>query len=76
MTGPEAGSPETNSGVDLDPELLEMIVCPACRAELDLVTEGVPAGTDAELACRGCGLVYPVRDGIPVLLVDAARTPR
>ena len=29
-----------------------------------------------ELACQGCGLVYPVRDGIPVLLVDEARSPR
>ena len=59
----------------LDPQLLEIIVCPACRAELDVVTDGVPADVEAELVCRGCGLAYPVRDGIPVLLVDEARTP-
>lgn len=52
---------------DLDPALLEIIVCPACRA--DLVVDG------EELHCQGCGLVYPVRDGIPVLLVDEARKP-
>lgn len=52
---------------DLDPALLEIIVCPACRADLALVGE--------ELVCQGCGLAYPVRDGIPVLLVDEARKP-
>lgn len=52
---------------NLDPALLEIIVCPACRAGLDLVAE--------ELVCSGCGLAYPVRDDIPVLLVDEARKP-
>jgi uncharacterized protein YbaR (Trm112 family) len=51
----------------LDPALLEIIVCPACRSDLSL--EG------AELVCTGCGLAYPVRDDIPVLLVDEARRP-
>ncbi|MEJ7796688.1 MAG: Trm112 family protein [Nocardioides sp.] len=55
----------------IDPALLEIIVCPACRADLDLVDT-----TDsAELVCQGCGLAYPVRNGIPVLLVDEARHP-
>ena len=55
----------------LDPELLAIIVCPACRADLDLVeTDGTP-----ELVCQGCGLAYPIRDDIPVLLVDEARKP-
>jgi uncharacterized protein len=57
--------------VELDPHLLEIIVCPACRADLDLVE----ADDTAELVCRGCGLAYPVRDNIPVLLVDEARKP-
>ncbi|MCR1782713.1 Trm112 family protein [Nocardioides carbamazepini] len=52
----------------MSPELLAIIVCPACKGELTLTD--VP-----ELACGGCGLVYPVRDGIPVLLVDEARKP-
>lgn len=56
-----------NAPVNLDPALLEIIVCPACRADLALVGE--------ELVCQGCGLAYPVRDDIPVLLVDEARKP-
>ncbi len=57
--------------VELDPQLLEIIVCPACRADLDLVD----TGGGAELVCQGCGLAYPIRDNIPVLLVDEARKP-
>ncbi|MFF2045619.1 Trm112 family protein [Kitasatospora sp. NPDC048239] len=57
----------------LESFLLEILVCPQCRAAL---TEG---GTEEqpELLCTGesCGLAYPVRDGIPVLLVDEARRP-
>ena len=59
----------------LDPALLEIIVCPQCHGELAVV----PTGSDpsVELICQGeCGLAYPVRDGIPVLLVDEARATR
>jgi uncharacterized protein YbaR (Trm112 family) len=55
----------------IDPALLEIIVCPDCRGDLALV-EG---GTETELVCQSCGLAYPVRDDIPVLLVDEARKP-
>lgn len=56
------------SAASLDPALLEIIVCPQCRGTLR------PTGD--ELVCQGeCGLAYPVRDGIPVLLVDEARKP-
>ncbi len=58
-------------GSAISPELLAIIVCPACRSELTLT----PAGEASELVCSGCGLAYPVRDGIPVLLVDEARKP-
>jgi len=53
--------------MNLDQGLLDLIVCPACHAALsvDDVAE--------ELVCSGCGLAYPVRDDIPVLLVDEAR---
>ncbi len=53
--------------MNLDPVLREIIVCPDCHADLDEVGE--------ELVCRGCGLAYPVREDIPVLLVDEARRP-
>jgi uncharacterized protein len=56
------------SAASLDPALLAIIVCPQCHGDLQ------PDGD--ELVCQGeCGLAYPVRDGIPVLLVDEARTP-
>ena len=53
----------------LDPSLVEILACPRCHAAL--------RDDDSELACTspGCGLVYPVQDGIPVLLVDEARAP-
>ena len=61
-------------------ELLSIIVCPDCHGELVLseVPDAEQAGsaaTDATLTCQSCGLVYPVKDGIPVLLVDEARKP-
>lgn len=63
--------------MSLDAELLALIVCPACHA--DLVEQAGPSagstGELAELVCRGCGLAYPIQDGIPVLLVDEARRP-
>ncbi len=55
--------------MNLDPALLEILVCPDCRSPL-AVDEGA-----SELVCTGCGLAYPVRDDIPVLLVDEARRP-
>lgn len=56
--------------MNIDASLLEIIVCPDCRAAL--------RADDAanELVCTGCGLAYPVRDDIPVLLVDEARRPQ
>ncbi|MBB1245145.1 Trm112 family protein [Streptomyces durbertensis] len=60
----------------LEAGLLEILACPACHAALR--EEPAADGQDAELRCTadsGCGLAYPVRDGIPVLLVDEARRP-
>jgi len=53
----------------LDPALLEILVCPDCKSTLRVDDEA------SELVCTGCGLAYPVRDDIPVLLVDEARKP-
>jgi uncharacterized protein YbaR (Trm112 family) len=49
----------------IEPRLLDILACPACRAAIRA------AGEDA-LCCTGCGRRYPIRDGIPILLVDAA----
>ena len=55
--------------MNLDPSLLEILPCPNGRADL--------RADDAasELVCTGCGYVYPVRDDIPVLLIEEARKP-
>jgi uncharacterized protein YbaR (Trm112 family) len=55
--------------MNLDPALLEILACPDCHAPLRADEDA------AELVCTGCGLAYPVRDDIPVLLVDEARRP-
>lgn len=49
----------------------EILRCPACRSPL---RDGVRPDGEPELVCTGeaCALAYPVRDGIPVLLVDEA----
>ncbi|MEU6036409.1 MULTISPECIES: Trm112 family protein [Actinomadura] len=56
--------------VKLDAWLLEILACPNCKGPLR------PDDEAAELVCGGdCGYAYPVRDDIPVLLVDEARAP-
>ncbi len=50
--------------MSLDPRLLEILCCPACKGELE--------AREADLKCRACGLAYPIEDGIPVMLVDRA----
>ena len=60
--------------LNLSEDLLAVIVCPDCHGDLAAVETGGAVGT-GELVCQGCGLAYPVRDGIPVLLVDEARRP-
>ncbi|HEU4675888.1 MAG TPA: Trm112 family protein [Motilibacteraceae bacterium] len=55
--------------MNLDPALLEIIVCPDCHGELRV------DDVASELVCTACGLAYPVRDDIPVLLIDEARRP-
>jgi hypothetical protein len=57
--------------MELDDWVLDIIVCPKCRSALradDAASELVCTGPD-------CGLAYPVRDNIPVLLIEEARQP-
>lgn len=48
-------------------ELLEILVCPVCKAELELKPD------QSGLKCVKCHRVYPVRDDIPVMLEDEAK---
>jgi len=47
-------------------QLLEILVCPACRAKVELKPDG------SALKCVDCKRVYPIRDDIPVMLIDEA----
>jgi uncharacterized protein YbaR (Trm112 family) len=55
--------------MQIDDWLMEILACPQCHSSLRADDEA------SELVCTSeeCGLAYPVRDGIPVLLVDEAR---
>ncbi len=48
-------------------ELLEILVCPRCKAPLELKPD------ESGLKCSECKRVYPIRDDIPIMLVDEAR---
>jgi uncharacterized protein YbaR (Trm112 family) len=50
----------------LGPELLEILVCPRCKGDLEY-QEDPPS-----LVCEACRLRYEVRDDIPILLIDEA----
>ena len=47
-------------------DLLEILACPACKAKVELKADG------SALKCVECKRVYPIRDDIPVMLIDEA----
>ncbi len=50
----------------VDPELLEILACPNCKTPVVLVND------DTGLKCNECHRVYPIKDDIPVMLIDEA----
>ena len=56
--------------MQLTPEFLAIAACPACHAKFAVDYD------KQELVCtnQSCGLAYPVRDDIPILLIDQARS--
>jgi uncharacterized protein len=50
---------------EISAELLALLVCPKCRNAVTVVND--------EVHCQSCALAYPIKDGIPVMLVDQAR---
>lgn len=52
----------------IDEDLIQILQCPACRGEVAEVGD--------EIVCQGeCRRRYPIRDGIPIMLIDEARLP-
>jgi uncharacterized protein YbaR (Trm112 family) len=50
----------------IDPRLLEILACPACKGNLNYDEE------NQKLICEKCRLRYPIKDDIPVMLIDQA----
>jgi uncharacterized protein YbaR (Trm112 family) len=54
----------------IDESLAEILVCPVDKADL------VQDVDNKQLMCTDCGKRYPVRDGIPIMLIEEAETPK
>ncbi|AWM80924.1 hypothetical protein DKL61_11535 [Gammaproteobacteria bacterium ESL0073] len=52
----------------MNQSLLAILACPICKGPLELSHD------KTELISKGAGVAYPIRDGIPVMLIDEART--
>jgi len=48
----------------IDKELLDILACPACKGDVELKED--------KIVCRQCKKKYPIRDGIPVMLIEEA----
>jgi len=62
-----AARPAETRGAQVDPKLLEILVCPVTHTRLRYDAE------KQELISDAAGLAYPIRDGIPIMLQDEAR---
>ncbi len=52
----------------IDKELLDILACPLCKTEVEF--------KDDNIVCTNCGRRYPVKDDIPVMLIDEAELPK
>lgn len=57
----------SDAPVEVDPRLLEILVCPVTRGPLAYDREA------GELVSKGARLAYPIRDGVPIMLPEEAR---
>ena len=53
----------------VDKELLDILVCPSCHGDVEYHAD------QEVIVCTKCGLRYPVRDDIPVMLIEEAQKP-
>lgn len=63
-------TPASSTPAAIDPKLLEILVCPLTRSPLRQEGDELVAALP-----EGAGLRYPIRDGIPILLMDEAKLP-
>ncbi len=47
-------------------ELLDILCCPKCKGDIELTNSG------DGLVCKNCKLIYPIKDDIPIMLIDEA----
>ena len=52
----------------INKELLEILACPACKSDIELKKEG----EEEKIVCTKCGRKYPIKDDIPIMLIDEA----
>ena len=50
----------------IDKELMDILVCPKCKGDIELTKEEVG------LTCKPCALKYPIKEDIPIMLIDEA----
>lgn len=58
--------------MSLDHRLIDLLVCPLCKGPLEMQRHA--ANKPQELVCRADRLAFPIRDGIPVMLEQEARS--
>ena len=63
----EPATPDVPVSPDVDPRLLEILVCPVTRGPLEYDR------AKGELISRSARLAYPIRDGVPIMLPEEAR---
>jgi uncharacterized protein YbaR (Trm112 family) len=53
--------------MNLSKDLLEILACPKCKGDLEYQEK------DSQIVCRACRLAYPIRNDIPVMLIEEAK---
>ena len=53
--------------MEIDKRLLDILACPKCKGEL------YSNSADSGLICKACRLEYPIKEGIPIMLIDEAK---
>lgn len=51
----------------IDKELLDILACPDCKGDVEL--------KDNKIVCKNCGRRYPIKDDIPIMLIDESEPP-